>query len=55
MRQRALILGKQFVRQGRLDNPAQVFDLTVEQVTQAQQDNSIDIRHTCSRAFDPSR
>ncbi len=44
MRQRALSLGKAFVAQGRLDDPAQVFDLTVDQLTAAQIDRSLDIR-----------
>lgn len=44
MRQRALSLGKEFVVQMRLDDPAQVFDLTVDQLTAAQIDRSLDIR-----------
>lgn len=44
MRQRAMQLGKQFVAQGRLDEATQVFDLNVDQLTQAQQDSALDIR-----------
>lgn len=44
MRQRALQLGEQFVAQGRLDDKTQVFDLDVSQLTQAQQNSTLDIR-----------
>ncbi|MCP4360054.1 MAG: hypothetical protein GY796_18775 [Chloroflexi bacterium] len=53
MRQRALALGEAFVTQGRLDEAAQVFDLTVDQLTQAQTDASLDLRATAAENLAP--
>jgi pyruvate,water dikinase len=44
MRQRALSLGKEFVAQGRLDTATQVFDMNVAQISESQQDSSLDLR-----------
>jgi len=53
MRQRALQLGEQFVAQGRLDNKTQVFDLNVSQITQAQQNSTLDLRAIIAKNLAP--
>jgi phosphoenolpyruvate synthase/pyruvate phosphate dikinase len=53
MRQRALQLGEQFVAQGRLDDKKQVFDLNVSQLTQAQQNSTLDIRAIIAKNLAP--
>lgn len=53
MRQRALQLGEQFVAQGRLDDKKQVFDLNVSQLTQAQQNSTLDIRAIIAKNLPP--
>lgn len=53
MRQRALQLGAYFVAQGRLDDKTQVFDLNVSQLTQAQQDSTLDLRAIIARNLAP--
>jgi pyruvate,water dikinase len=53
MRQRALQLGKQFVAQGRLDDKKQVFDLNVSQLTQAQQNSTLDLRAIIAKNLAP--
>ena len=53
MRQRALQLGVQFVAQGRLDDKKQVFDLNVSQLTQAQQNSTLDIRAIIAKNLAP--
>ncbi|MFZ1769398.1 MAG: PEP/pyruvate-binding domain-containing protein [Caldilinea sp.] len=53
MRQRALQLGEQFVAQGRLDDKTQVFDLNVSQLTQAQQDSTLDLRAIIAKNLAP--
>lgn len=44
LRKRALALGQQFVLQGRLDSPEQIFDLTVDQVSEAETDPGLDLQ-----------
>lgn len=41
LRRRALALGEHFVTENRLDHPDQVFNLTIEQITEAEQDSSL--------------
>lgn len=41
MRRRALTLGEEFVARGQLDHATQVFDLSVRQITQGQQDSAL--------------
>ncbi len=53
MRQRALQLGEQFVAQGRLNEATQVFDLNVDQLTQAQQNSALDIRPIVAKNLAP--
>lgn len=53
MRQRALQLGEQFVAQSRLDDKKQVFDLNVSQLTQAQQNSTLDIRAIIAKNLAP--
>lgn len=53
MRRHALQLGEQFVAEGRLDEAAQVFDLTVEQLTQAESDATVDIRSLAATNLAP--
>jgi len=53
MRRRALALGEEFVAQGRLDAAEQVFDLTVDQLTQAQKDSSLDLRSIIANNLAP--
>ena len=53
MRQRALQLGEEFVAQGRLDDKKQVFDLNVSQLTQAQQNSTLDIRSIIAKNLAP--
>ncbi len=43
-RQRALEIAQIFVAQGRLDQPEQIFNLTIEDIDQAQIDPSLDLR-----------
>jgi len=44
LRKRALELGQQFVSQGRLASPEQLFDLTVDQVSEAETNPTLDIQ-----------
>lgn len=41
LRKRALKLGKQFVKEGRLEKKEQIFDLTIAQVTKAEKDRKL--------------
>ncbi|MFC1615549.1 PEP/pyruvate-binding domain-containing protein [Patescibacteria group bacterium] len=41
LRHRALELGRQFVKQGRLENKDQIFDLTIDQVTKAEKESTM--------------
>jgi len=43
LRRRALKLGEQFVKEGRLERADQVFDLTIEQIASAEQDGSMEL------------
>jgi len=43
MRRRALSIGRKFVAQGRMDCIEQIFDLTIDQITEAQTDPGIDL------------
>lgn len=43
-RQRALSLGQTFTTQGRLDQPEQIFDLTIEDIDRAQAEQALDLR-----------
>lgn len=53
MRRRALQLGEHFVAQGRLDAATQVFGLTVDQLTQAQQNSALEIRPIIAKNLAP--
>lgn len=55
LRKRALELGRQFVSQGRLDSPEQVFDLTVDQVSQAETDPGLDLQSLREKNLAPRR
>jgi phosphohistidine swiveling domain-containing protein len=44
LRKRALELGQQFVSQGRLASPEQIFDLTVDQASEAETDPGLDLQ-----------
>jgi pyruvate,water dikinase len=55
LRQKALMLGKEFTSQGRLDDIVQIFDLTVQQITQAQQDTSLDLRAIVKKNLAPRK
>lgn len=43
-RRRALEIAQTFVAQGRLDSPAQIFDLTIEDIDRASADPTLDLR-----------
>jgi phosphohistidine swiveling domain-containing protein len=55
LRKRALALGRQFVSQGRLDSPEQIFDLTVHQVSEAETDPGLDLQSLRERNLAPRR
>jgi pyruvate,water dikinase len=40
----ALIIGNKFVEEGRLDNPHQIFDLTLNEISNAQKDSNINLQ-----------
>ena len=43
IRRRALKLGERFVKEGRLDSAEQIFDLTIDQITAAEDDSSMEL------------
>lgn len=53
IRQRALEMGKTLVDKGRIDSANQVFDLKVDQLTQAQADDTLDIRKLIAQNLAP--
>lgn len=55
LRKRALALGRQFALQGRLDSPEQIFDLTVDQVSQAETDSGLDLQSLREKNIAPRR
>ena len=55
LRERALVLGKQFVKVGRLDNQNQIFDLKTAQIGQAEQDSALDLRALAEENTAPYR
>jgi phosphohistidine swiveling domain-containing protein len=55
LRKRALALGRQFASLGRLDSPEQVFDLTVDQVSEAETDPGLDLQALREKNFAPRR
>jgi pyruvate,water dikinase len=40
----ALVIGNKFVKEGRLDNPHQIFDLTLNEISNAQKDSNINLQ-----------
>tara|TARA_B100001146_G_C16191539_1_gene439365 strand:+ start:176 stop:2797 length:2622 start_codon:yes stop_codon:yes gene_type:complete len=55
LRERALVLGEQFVKAGRLDNQNQIFDLKTAQIGQAEQDSALDLRALAEENTAPYR
>ncbi len=55
LRKRALALGRQFVAQGRLETPEQVFDLTVDQVSEAETDPGLELQPLRENNLAPRR
>jgi len=55
LRERALVLGEQFVKVGRLDNQNQIFDLKTAQIGQAEQDSALDLRALAEENTAPYR
>ena len=52
-RRRALKLGHRFVEQGRLDEPSQIFDLTMQEISRAESDPHIDLRSLIHAHLEP--
>ena len=55
LRKRALELGKQFVSQGRLEAPDQVFDLTIDQVSEAEANSGLDLQPLREKNLEPRK